>query len=57
MKIIKRLIKDNEDIIGFDRDPEYALKSLDRFLERFGLEVVVIDNGSSDIWYKIIKKK
>jgi len=56
MKIEKRFLEENDDVIGFDRDPDYTLRSIDQFLHRFGLEVVIVDNGSSDTWFTIKKR-
>lgn len=37
-------------------DPETTLESLDNALFPHGLEVVFVDNGSTDRWYLIQKR-
>lgn len=56
MRTEKRDLQENEEVLSFEYgDPSYVIKDLDKYLRRYGLELVEIDTGSSD-WYIKIEK-
>ena len=49
-------LPDNE--IGHSDCNNYqTLESFDRLLKSHGLELEILDNGSSDYWFRIVEKK
>jgi glycosyltransferase involved in cell wall biosynthesis len=56
MKVEKRFLKEDEDVICYEKCPTITLKDIDSYLHKFGLEVIIVDNGSSDTWFAIKKR-
>lgn len=59
MKQIKAQILDNmPDVRGCDSygETQQALEAIDELLEPLGFEILILDNGSSDHWFKIVER-
>lgn len=56
VKVQDLTVFDGKGLGRAGRDPEDTLESLDNALFPHGLEVVCVDNGSTDRWFLIQKR-